>query len=151
MTEFVDLLNGGIVAVLVRYEESGLDVASVGVLAAAVEDIPVEFNVVVVDGVVEGDHDHLGHGLDVHVVGDGRPVFRAETVGQKTRFRFAWRSSVGIRFQICTTPTIQYNQSIYLSINRVIDRQLPQEFSSEPSVQSGMPLQKLSLSMHVPS
>ena len=44
------------------------DVAAIGVGAAG-EDLVVEVDVVVVDGVVEGDHDHLGNRGCGHVSG----------------------------------------------------------------------------------
>lgn len=55
----VSFLNSGIVSVLVRYEEGGLDVAAIGVLPLSVEDLFVELDIVVVDGIIEGDGDHL--------------------------------------------------------------------------------------------
>lgn len=61
VTFTVDFLDGGIVGIFVRNKESGLDVAAVRILALSVEHILVQFDVVVVDGVVEGDHDHLRH------------------------------------------------------------------------------------------
>lgn len=92
----VGLLHGRIVGVLVRDEERGLDVATVGILSLAVEDLFVERYVVVVDGVVEGDGDHLGHVLVRQVAGYGRTVFRTEAVRQHTDRRVARRCSVGI-------------------------------------------------------
>ena len=82
-----------------RNIESSFNVTSVGVLASAVEHEVVEFDVVVVDGIVEGDHDHLGHLFDVQVGRDARSVLRAEAVGQCAAFWIANRSTVGIRFQ----------------------------------------------------
>lgn len=71
----VHLLDGRVVGVLVGDEEGGLDVASVRVLALPVEDLLVQLDVVVVDGVVEGDGDHLRHVFGGEVSGDGGAVF----------------------------------------------------------------------------
>lgn len=59
----VSFMYGRVVAVLVRDEVSSFDVAAVGVFAFSVKDFFVELDVVVVDGIVEGDGDHLGHVL----------------------------------------------------------------------------------------
>ena len=69
VTQAVHVLNSRVVAVLVRDKEGGLDVATVGVLALLVEDLLVQVNVVVVDGVVKGDGDHLGNVLAVRAGG----------------------------------------------------------------------------------
>ena len=90
VTLIVHLLNGRVVGVLVRHEEGGLDVTAVGVLALTVEDLAVQVDVVVVDGVVEGDGDHLGdvlavgaRGADVaQLAGDLGSVLGTEAVGQ---------------------------------------------------------------------
>jgi len=95
----VDLLNGGVVAVLMGNVESGLDVATVGVFASAVEHEVVQVDVVVVDGVIEGDHNHLWDLFEVQVGWDSGSVFRAEAVGQCAAVRVAYGSTVGIRFQ----------------------------------------------------
>lgn len=92
----VRLLNGGVVGVLVRDKERRLDVAAVGVLPLAAEDLLVQFDVVVVDGVVEGDGDHLGHVFGRQVSGYRRAVFGAETVGQHAHVGIAGRGAVGI-------------------------------------------------------
>jgi len=89
MTLSVDFLNSGVVAVLMGNEERGLNVASVGVFAATVKHGVVQFDVVVVDGIVEGDHDHLWHLFDVQVGRDSGSILRAETVGQCAALRVA--------------------------------------------------------------
>ena len=48
-----------------RNKETGFDVAAVGIFPLLVEDFTVEVNVVIVDGIVEGDGDHLRHVLAV--------------------------------------------------------------------------------------
>lgn len=78
----------------------GFNVAAVGVLALAVEDFLVQLDVVVVDGVVEGDGDHHGHVLGWKVAGHGGSVLRAEAVGQNAHRGVAWRSAVGIGLDV---------------------------------------------------
>ena len=102
VTLAVDFLDARVVGVLVGDEESGFNVAAVGVFADAVEHVAVQFDVVVVNGVVESHHDHLGHLLGVQFAGHFRTGFRAETVGQQTDGRIASRSAVGIVAQIYT-------------------------------------------------
>ena len=101
MSLAVDFLNGRVIAVLVRYEEGSLDVASVGILALSVEHILVQVDVVVVDGVVEADHDHLRDLTGVQFAGDFRARFGAETVGQQANGWVAWWGTVRVRVQIC--------------------------------------------------
>lgn len=61
MTLSVHLLNGRIVGVLVRNEEGALDGATVRVVSTFLEDFIVNVNVVVIDGIIKGNHDHLGN------------------------------------------------------------------------------------------
>lgn len=102
----VRLLNGGIVGVLVRDEERGLDVAAVGVLALPAEHLLVQLDVVVVDGVIEGDGDHLGYVLGRQVAGDGRTVLGAETVGQHANGRVAGGGAVRVVVDICEMTSV---------------------------------------------
>lgn len=92
----VGFLDSGVVAVLVGDEEGGLDVAAVGVLALAIEHFLVELDVVVVDGIIEGDGDHLGDVLGGQVPGNGGTVLRAEAIWQHAHCGVAGRSAVGI-------------------------------------------------------
>lgn len=78
----------------------GFNVASIRVLAFAVENFFVKVDVVVVNGVIEGDGDHHGDVLCWQVTGNGGSVFRAEAVGQNAHRWVAWRSAVGIRFGV---------------------------------------------------
>lgn len=98
------LLHRRVVGVLVRDEVGGLDVATVGVLAA-LEHLLVQLDVVVVDGVVEGDGDHHGHILGGQVAGNGGAVLRAEAVGQDAHGGIAGRGAVGIVVNICKGKT----------------------------------------------
>lgn len=106
VTFAVHFLRRGIVGVLVRYEVGGLYVAPVGVLAFAVEDLFVQLDVVVVDGVVESDGDHLGHVFGREVSGDGGAIFRTETVGQVAHGGVARWGAVGIVVDICNNFSV---------------------------------------------
>lgn len=92
----VHLLDRGVVGVLMRYEEGCLDVAAVWILALATEDLFIEANVVVVNGVVESNCDHLGNILRREITGYRGTILRTEAVGQGTHRRIAWWSSIGI-------------------------------------------------------
>lgn len=60
----VHFLDSRVVGVLVRDEEGGLDFATVRVLAFPVEDLFIQADIVVVDGVIERDRDHLRYVLE---------------------------------------------------------------------------------------
>lgn len=94
------LLHGGVVGVLVGEEVGGLDVAAVGVLAT-LEDLLVQLNVVVVDGIIERDGDHHGHILGGQIAGNRGAVLRAEAVGQHAHSGIAGWSTVGIVVNVC--------------------------------------------------
>ena len=104
MAKVVHVLDGGVVAVLVRHKEGGLDVTSVGVLSLLVEDLLVKVDVVVVDGIIKGDGDHLGNIVTVgsggsnsaKTAGNLSSVLRAETIGQFADVGVASWSAVGI-------------------------------------------------------
>lgn len=76
----VRLLDSGVVGVLMRDEECGLDVAAIGVASLPVEDLLVELYVVVIDGVVESDSNHLWDVLGGQAVRYSGSIFRTETV-----------------------------------------------------------------------
>jgi hypothetical protein len=82
------------------HEECGFDVAAVGILALSIEHLLVELNVVVVDGIVEGDGDHLRDVFGGQVAGRGRAVLRAEAVGQHTHRWITWRRTIRIGFGV---------------------------------------------------
>ena len=74
----------GVVCVLVRDVECGVDGAAVGVLPAGLEELVlVELPVLIVDCVVEGDGDHLGDVAGHQTAGDQGAVGRAEAVGKR--------------------------------------------------------------------
>ena len=83
MALVIQLVYHGVVGVLVRDVEGGVDGAAVRVLLALREQLlRVEFPVPVVDGVVEGDDDHLGDVLRGQAPGHQGAVGGAEAVGQ---------------------------------------------------------------------
>lgn len=61
MSFAMHLLDCRVVGVLVRNEESAFDRTSIWVISALFEKFLINVNVVVIDGVVERDHDHLRH------------------------------------------------------------------------------------------
>ena len=81
-----------------------LDVTAIGV-ASASEDLIIQVNVVIVDGVVEGDGDHLGHTQAVLVLGAEiarhlRAVLGAEAVRQLANRLVAVRCPVRVRLRV---------------------------------------------------
>lgn len=119
-------LHRGVVGVLVRDEECGLDVAAIGVFPLAVKDLLIEVDVVVVDGVVEGYGNHLRDVSAVSIGGtdvtkaarDLGPVFAAETVGQFTDCGVAGRGAIRVGFDICQTrfPLLPLNKSLLYAL-----------------------------------
>jgi len=109
VTEVVHVLDGRVVAVLVRDEEGGLDVTAVGVLSLLVKDFLVQVDVVVVDGIIEGNCDHLGYILAVgsggsnfaETAGNLCAVLRAEAVGKFADVGVASGSAVRIGVNLC--------------------------------------------------
>lgn len=77
-------------------EEGRFDIATVGVLALAAENLLVQLDVVVVDGVVERDGDHLGHVFGRQVSGDGGAVLGAEAVREDAHGRVAGGSPIRV-------------------------------------------------------
>ena len=92
----VQLLDGGVVGVLVRHEEGALDLAAVRVLHLSAEDVLVQVDVVRVDGAVEGDGDHLGDLGGVDVARHPRPVGGAEAVRKLALGEVTVWGSVGV-------------------------------------------------------
>lgn len=77
-----------------------LNVASVRVLALAVENLLVKVDVVVIDGVVESDGYHHGNVLRWQISGHCGAVFGAEAIRENANGGVAWRSSIGIGFSV---------------------------------------------------
>lgn len=92
----VQFLYSRVVGVLMRHEEGALDLAPVRVVSSFPEDSVVDVDVVVVDGIVEGDGDHLGNCVGLQLPGDLGSVWGAETVGEDALVLVAWGSSVGV-------------------------------------------------------
>lgn len=89
----VQLLNGRVVGVLVRDEESGLDRTTVRIVATFFENSIVDVDVVIVDRVVERDHHHLRNIRRFEFARNLSSVRRTETVGKHTLTLIArWRS-----------------------------------------------------------
>lgn len=99
MTLAGGFLDSRVVGVFVGNKVGGLDVTAVGILAA-LEDFLVQFNVVVVDGIIEGNGDHHGNILGWQITGNGGTIFRAETIGQDTDSGVTGRSAIGIVFNV---------------------------------------------------
>lgn len=105
-SDFVTLsecfLDSGIVAVFVGNEVGGFDVTTVWIFTVSVEHFFVQFDVVVIDGIIESDCDHLRNILNWEVSGDGGTIFRTEAIRQDTSLQVAWWGSVWIVFSIYT-------------------------------------------------
>ena len=119
----VELGDGGVVCVLVGHVERTLDVAAVGVLPLLVEYLGVQVDVVVVDGAVEGDGDHLRDSVAGAVPGaeasrdlgaviaaeeqlndslyDSCDSLPAEAVGQRADGGVTLGGAVGVIFLVC--------------------------------------------------
>ena len=75
----MQFLYGRIVRVLVRDKKSGLDCAAIWIVAALLEQLVVDFDVIVVHGVVERDHYHLRHRVRLEAAWNLRAIRRTET------------------------------------------------------------------------
>ena len=105
VTHSVHVLDGGVVCVLVRHEESGLYVTAIGIPPLSVEDLIIEVNIVVVDGIVKGNGDHLWDPVTTIVAGakvsgNLRSVLGAEAVRQLADVLVTQWSPVWIVFNI---------------------------------------------------
>lgn len=97
----VSFLYRRIVGVLVRHEERGFDVTPVGIPSFSIEYFLVQFDVVVVDGIVKGDRNHLRDFFGRQVVWYSGTVFGAETVGQNAHGWITRRCAIRIIIVIC--------------------------------------------------
>ena len=87
------------------HEECGFDVTAIGISPLSVEDLVIKVNVVVVDGIVEGNCDHLWDPVTsvvarAKVSGNLRTIFRAEAVGQLADVLVTEWSPVRIVFDV---------------------------------------------------
>lgn len=141
----VHFLHCRVVGVLVRNEEGSLDSAPVRIVATVLEQLLQNVDVVVVDGIVERDHDHLRHLAGLQFAGNLSSIGRAEAVGQNALALVTNGGPIGILVD-------GYREELRLWINDGSSNvfHLLQAFSSEPSAQSGVPLQNSSLLMQSP-
>ena len=115
----VHVLNCRVVCILVRDKEGGFNVTAVGVSSLFVEDFIIEIDVVVVDGIIKGDSDHLGNTFAVvrgraQVAGNLRTVFRTEAIGKLADIFVARRCAVGVSVNICENVELLLS---FLTIN----------------------------------
>merc|ERR1711936_133262 len=101
VAQSVHVLHRRVVGVVVRDEECTFDITSVGIPPLLVEDFTVQVNVSNIDGVVEGECDHLRDSvtsviLRAEVAGNLSSVLRAETVRKLAESFITRRSSVWI-------------------------------------------------------
>lgn len=101
----MSLMHGWIVGIFVRDKVGRFDVAAVRIFPFAVEDLCIEVDIVVVDGVIEGDSDHLWHVTSGQVSGDHGAVLRAETVRQNALRGVAVWGSVRVIVDIYNKKT----------------------------------------------
>jgi len=101
VTASMQILDGRVVGVLMRDEESTTDLTTVRILSLSVEDLFVQVDVVDVHGAVEGDRDHLRHLLGIDIARDASAISRAVAIGQHTLRGIAIRCTVGIGFHGC--------------------------------------------------
>lgn len=76
----VHLLNGGIIRVFMTHEKSGFDIAAVRISSLPVEYFLVQFNVVIVNGIVECNHYHLRDLSRGDISRYCSPIFRTVTI-----------------------------------------------------------------------
>lgn len=79
----------------------GLDVASVRILSFSIENLLIQVDVIVVDGIVECDGDHLWHIFRWQITGNGCAVFRTKAIRKHTDRWIAWWSTIWIVVDVC--------------------------------------------------
>jgi hypothetical protein len=136
VAQSVHVTHRRVVGVLMRDVESSLDVATVGILPLLIEDLGIEVNVVVVDGVVEGDGDHLrnsvaGTTIGTETTGNLGTIVTAVTVGQDADSQVTLRGSVGIRVLVAgvlvraiVTVRLAVTEQLLVDTDRVTAGQL---------------------------
>lgn len=95
-------MNSRVIGVFVGNEEGGLDITTIWILTLAIEHFLVQFNIVVVDGIIESDCDHHRNILDRQISWNRGAIFRTEAIRQNASLQIAWRRSVWIVFSICS-------------------------------------------------
>ena len=101
MPESVHVLDSGVVGVFMGDIESSLDVTPVGIPSFLVKYFSIQVNVVIVDGVIERNSNHLWNSVTWTTVGtqttrDSCPVFATEAVWELTNSQVAGWGSVWI-------------------------------------------------------
>lgn len=86
-----------------------LNVAAVGVLAFAVEDLFVKLDVVVVNGIIESDRYHHGDIFCGETAGNCGAILGAEAIRQDTDSGVARWGTIGVIVDIC--PKIKIESS----------------------------------------
>lgn len=84
-----------------RYEEGGLDIATIRILAFPVEDLFVQADIIIVDGVIEGNRDHLRHVLGWQISGERGTILGAEAIGKDADRGVAGWRPVRIVVHVC--------------------------------------------------
>lgn len=79
-----------------NFTHRGFDVAAIWIFALSVENFLVQLNIVVVNGIIESDGDHLRNIFVWQITGNGCAVFRAETIWQNTNSWITWWSAIWI-------------------------------------------------------
>lgn len=79
----------------------GLYVASVRVLALAIEDFLIKIDVVVINGIVESNRNHHWDVLGRQISGHGCAILRAEAIRKNANGGIAGRRPVWIVVNIC--------------------------------------------------
>ena len=96
MTLSVKLLDGRVVGVSVRNVEGALDGAAIRVDGLSVENVPVQINVVGVNGPIECNCDHLRHLVRVNISWDSCSIRRTETIRKLTCGCVTFGGAVGV-------------------------------------------------------
>lgn len=99
MTFTMSFLYSRVVGVFVGDEVSSLNVTTVGILAT-LEDFLVQFNIVVVNGIIESNGNHHRNILGRQVTGNSGTIFGTETIRQNTDRGITRRSTVRIVINI---------------------------------------------------
>lgn len=93
-----------------RDKETGFDVTAIRIFSLLVEDLTVEVNVIVVDGVIEGDGNHLRHVLASSACGTNLAevtrnlctILGAETVRELANVAITWWRTIGVSIDIAS-------------------------------------------------
>ena len=98
VTFSMHFLNRRIVCVFVWHKKCRLNWTAIRVIPTLFEDLLIDINVIVIDGVVEWYHNHLGNVCRLQFAGDLGPIRWTETVRQNALTLVTGRSSVRVLF-----------------------------------------------------